>query len=223
MTNPRTHYPYIAVIGDIKDSKKLEDRKTSQIQFAEVLEGLNQTYQKDLAAKFTISMGDSFQVLLKSGDSLMDMLFSLELDLMPMEIRIGIGLGSVDTEVDPENSLVIDGSCYHRARAMIESIEKSEKQYAQSKSNILLSTGNEIPCQEQVINTIFALETALKTGWTQRQKQIIHAYLANGRNQYATAKALDIGQSSVNKALNSTNFYTFDHSLTTLQDLIDQL
>ncbi len=223
MTNPRTHYPYIAVIGDIKDSKKLEDRKTSQIQFAEVLEGLNQTYQKDLAAKFTISMGDSFQVLLKSGDSLMDMLFKLELELMPMEIRVGIGLGSVDTEVDPENSLVIDGSCYHRARAMIESIEKSEKQYAQSKSNILLSTGDEIPCQEQVINTIFALETALKTEWTQRQKQIIHAYLANGRNQYATAKALDIGQSSVNKTLNSTNFYTFDHSLTTLQDLIDQL
>ncbi|AYW50399.1 hypothetical protein C7H83_07980 [Tetragenococcus halophilus] len=223
MTSSRSNYPYIAVIGDIKDSRKIKDRKNSQTHFAKVLERLNQIYQKDLAAKFTISMGDSFQVLLKNSDYLMDMLFTLELDLMPMEVRIGIGLGDVETEVDPENSLVIDGSCYHRARAMIESIEKSEKQYAQSKSNILLSTGGEIPYQEQVINTIFALETALKTGWTQRQKQIVRAYLANGRNQYAAAKALDIGQSSVNKTLNSTNFYTFDHSLATLQDLIDQL
>lgn len=223
MVNDVTRYPYIAIIGDIKDSRKLKQRKASQLRFNEVLGWLNQTYQEDLAAKFTISMGDSFQGLLKDKNHLISMLFELELNLAPMELRMGIGLGDVETEINSDNSLLNDGSCYHRARAMIELIEKSEKQYAQSSSNILLAAGSQVPHYEKLINTIFALETALKTKWTERQKEIIRIYLANGKNQYRTAKVLDIGQSSVNKALNSTDFYTFSHSLSTIQDTINQL
>lgn len=218
-----TNYPYIAIIGDIKDSRKMKQRKASQLHFTEVLERLNQTYQKDLAAKFTISMGDSFQGLLKDKSHLINILFELELSIAPIELRMGIGLGEVETEINPENSLLNDGSCYHRARAMIELIEKSEKQYAQSSSNILLAADSQDAHYEELINTVFALETALKTKWTERQKEIIRMYLANGKNQYRTAKALDIGQSSVNKALNSTDFYTFSHSLNTIQDAINQL
>lgn len=38
-----------------------------------------------------------------------------------------------------------------------------------------------------------------------------------------TAEALNIGQSSVNKALNSAEFYTFNNSLITLQNVINEL
>jgi len=219
-----TEYPYIAIIGDIKDSKKLKHRKSSQLYFSEVLDQLNQEYKQDLAAKFTVSMGDAFQGLLKDSSHLMTLLFQLELKMAPIEVRMGIGLGEVETKIHPENSLLIDGSCYHRARSMIEQIEKSEKQYAKSKSNILLSTGGgKNTHYEQLINTVFALQTSLKTNWTERQKQIIKVYLENEKNQYKSAKALDIGQSSVNKALGSTDFYTFSHSLAVVQDVLDQL
>lgn len=224
MSKAASKYPYVAIIGDIKDSRKLKHRETSQLHFAEVLEQLNQEYQKDLAAKFTISMGDAFQGLLKDTSHLLSILFQIELKLAPMEVRMGVGLGDVETQINPDNSLVNDGSCYHRARAMIEQIEKSEKQYTQSKSNILLSTGGgkNVHC-EQLINTIFSLQTSLKTSWTQRQKQIIQVYLENENNQYASAKELGIGQSSVNKALSSTSFYSFSHSLDTVQDILNQL
>lgn len=218
-----TRYPYIAIIGDIKDSRKLEHRKTSQQKFTRTLEQLNQVYQKDLAAQFTISMGDAFQGLLKDASHLMVMLFELELNLAPIELRIGIGLGDIETQLNSENSLLNDGSCYHRARAMIEQIEKSEKQYEQASSNILLSTGGQAVHYEKLINTVFSLESAIKMKWTERQKEIIRVYLANGKNQYATAEALNIGQSSINKALNSADFYTFNHSLITLQDVINEL
>ncbi|MDN6639918.1 MAG: SatD family protein [Tetragenococcus sp.] len=223
MVNDETRYPYIAIIGDIKDSRKLKQRETSQIRFTEALDQLNQTYQKDLAAKFTISMGDSFQGLLKNKNPLINMLFELELNLAPIELRMGVGLGDVETEIDPDNSLLNDGTCYHRARAMIELTEQNEKQYGQSRSNILLAMDGEDAYYEELINTVFALETALKTKWTKRQKEIIRTYLANEKNQYKTAKALDIGQSSVNKALKSADFYTFNHSLSTIQDVINQL
>jgi len=223
MSTVATHFPYIAVIGDIKDSRNLENRKASQQKFSGTLEKLNQEYQKDLAAKFTVSMGDAFQGLLKDASHLMVMLLELELNLAPIELRIGIGLGNIETQLNSENSLLNDGSCYHRARAMIEWIEKSEKQYEQPSSNILLSTGGEAVHYEKLINAIFSLESAIKRKWTERQKEIVRIYLANEKNQYATAKALNIGQSSVNKALNSTDFYTFNHSLITLQDVINEL
>lgn len=223
MVTAATYYPYIAIIGDIKDSRKLEHRGKTQQKFTRTLERLNQVYQKDLAAKFTVSMGDAFQGLLKDASHLMVMLFELELDLAPIELRIGIGLGDIETEINPENSLLNDGSCYHRARAMIEWIEKSEKQYEQRHSNILLSTGGQAVHYEKLINTIFSLESVIKTKWTERQKEIIRTYLANEKNQYMTAKALNIGQSSVNKALKSTDFYTFNHSLDTLQNVLNEL
>ncbi len=223
MSTATTYYPYIAVIGDIKDSRNLGHRKANQQKFTKTLARLNHVYQKDIAAQFTVSMGDAFQGLLKDASHLMVMLFELELSLAPIELRIGIGLGDIETELNTESSLLNDGSSYHRARAMIEQIERSEKQYEQCYSNILLSTGGQAVHYEKLINTIFSLESVIKTKWTERQKEIIRTYLANEKNQYMTAEALNIGQSSVNKALNSAEFYTFNNSLITLQNVINEL
>lgn len=218
-----TEFLYVAIIGDIKKSRSLSERKDFQEHFFNVLNDINKNYQADLAAPFTIAMGDAFQGLLAEKKHLLEILWQLEEELLPVELRMGIGLGNLSTQLHPENSLLNDGSCYHRARLMIEMIEESEQQYTKNKSKVLLSTGGELPEYEKLINTVFSLQTVIKKKWTKRQKEIILAYLKNQKNQYQTAHALSITQSSVNKALNKADFYNFEYSQRTLQEVIDKL
>ncbi len=53
----------------------------------------------------------------------------------------------------------------------------------------------------------------MKSKWSARQKEIMYAYFTHGENQYKTAEELGIGQSSVNKALNTAKYYTYKTAL----------
>lgn len=209
---------YIAIIGDIHDSRLIENREETQKQLLESLKQVNKKYQKELASKFSISMGDSFQGLLDLNAPFMEIILDIELALLPVEIRFGIGIGEIATAIDSKNSQLNDGPAYHRARRTIEWIEQSEQQYATRKTNILLLSEQNETKSDRLINAIFALNTAIKSKWSDRQKEIIKAYLENNENQYDTAHALDIGQSSVSKSLKSTNFYTYKAAIEDVQN-----
>lgn len=212
---------YIAIIGDIYDSRLIDDREDIQKKLLEVLSFINKKYQSNLAAEFSISMGDSFQGLLKITAPFTQIILDIELELFPIELRFGIGIGEISTSIDLKNSQLNDGPAYHHAREAIERIERSEQQYATRKTNILLSQQNKTAVGE-LINVIFALNTAIKSKWSNRQKEIIKFYLNNNENQYDTAHALNIGQSSVSKALKSTNFYTYKSALEDIQAYINR-
>ena len=55
---------YIAIIGDIKNSRKIDNRKEVQTKLNGVLDEINQTYCEEIAAGFLITLGDEFQGLL---------------------------------------------------------------------------------------------------------------------------------------------------------------
>jgi len=212
---------YIAIIGDIYDSRLLEDREEVQKKLLNLLDTMNKKYEKNWVSKSSISMGDSFQGLLKTSSPFLQIIFDIELALFPVELRFGIGLGEITTAIDPSNSQLNDGPAYHHARQAIEIIEQSEQQYATRKTNIFLSDQKERK-EVELINAIFALNTAIKSKWSNRQRDIIKSYLNNNENQYETAHALGIGQSSVSKALKSTDFYTFKSSMIDLQTYINR-
>ena len=51
---------YIALIGDIIKSKKIQDRAQAQQQLLQLMKELNQQYQKYLISPFTVTAGDEF-------------------------------------------------------------------------------------------------------------------------------------------------------------------
>ena len=55
---------YVAIIGDIIDSKKIKNRNEVQQKLKHVLSKINQSYDDIIAANFIISLGDEFQGLL---------------------------------------------------------------------------------------------------------------------------------------------------------------
>ena len=214
--------PYATIIGDIKDSRKLTNRKEVQEQFRLILKNINEKYADDIASQFIITLGDSFQGLLKNKQAIMDIIFEIELALAPIELRFGIGLGDVSTTIHLENSMEMDGTAYHRARQMVETIEVNETKYANSETNMMICSGVDYQQTDSILNAVLSLATALKSKWTDRQKEVMFAYFTNGENQYKTAEALEIGQSSVNKALNTAKYYTYKAALTDISRFLSQ-
>ncbi|NLY37205.1 MAG: hypothetical protein GX046_08235 [Tissierellia bacterium] len=213
MKNYYEYTDYTVIIGDIIDSKEIEDRKNAQTKFKKILADINEKYSEDIASKFTIVLGDEFQGLLKNRNNIIKIIFEIEMAMAPIALRFGVGIGEVSTDINYEYSSEIDGPAYHRARAMMENLQSSKSQYSKRQANILISSqvGNaEI---DKLLNSILSVCTALKSKWTLRQTEIIGVYLKSEENQYKAAEKLEIGQSSVNKALNSANFYTYKSAM----------
>lgn len=208
---------YVAVIGDIINSKELKNRDEVQEKLKKILLKINKEYEDNIASNFTITLGDEFQGLLKNRNSVIKAVSEIEMALMPVNIRFGIGIGEINTRINLLNTSEIDGTAYHRARKMLTEIENKETQYTESISNIMICSGEEKDTLDELFNSIFSVCTALKSKWTDRQKEIIFAYLSNDKNQYKTAEALQIGQSSVNKSLNKSKFYTYKNALETIE------
>lgn len=204
---------YVAIIGDIVGSRKLADRNIIQQKLKKVLGDINDKYSEDIASKFTITLGDEFQGLLKNRNSIMKIICDIEMAMTSIQIRFGIGIGTISTELNFNNSSEIDGPVYHRARKMIKEVEEKESQYAESYSNVLICSGEDNLEIDELINSILSVCTALKSKWTERQKEIIYAYLTNDENQYKAANILNIGQPSVNKALRIAKFYTYKSAM----------
>ncbi|MGB4438298.1 MAG: SatD family protein, partial [Sedimentibacter sp.] len=57
--------PYIAIIGDIVNSKKIDNRNDVQIKLKSLLKRIDEKYTDDIASDFMITLGDEFQGLLK--------------------------------------------------------------------------------------------------------------------------------------------------------------
>lgn len=213
---------YIAIIGDIVDSKKIADRKQVQRELNALLDRINRTYKSDIAAKFTITLGDEFQGLLKGSKNIIGIIQEVELQMLSFEIRLGIGIGEVSTDIDFEHSFQIDGSAYHRARQMIKQLQKKKVSYTTQKSNIMLCSKPSDWKTDELINSVFSLCYVLKSKWSERQKQVITAFLSSNQNQYKAAEKLGIQQSSVNKSLHISEFYSYLSALQSIQNYLEE-
>lgn len=213
---------YTAIIGDIIDSKKSDDRNTIQKKMKEVLEHINKQYQGFIASKFMITLGDEFQGLLKDRSMIMTIITEIEMLMFPVEIRFGVGIGDITTDINFNNSIEIDGPAYNRARDMINTLQKKKSQYEEVYSNIMLCTGEENKEIDYLMNSVLSVCSTLKRNWSKRQVEIITEFIKCGENQYKAAEILKITQSSVSKALRNSNYYTYRAAIKNIDNFLSK-
>lgn len=209
---------YIAIIGDIIGSKNIEERNNFQKKFKAVLEDVNKRYKDSIASKFMITLGDEFQGLLGRSDNLFDIIFDIEKAMKPVEFRFGVGIGHIDTDINPDIPLGSDGSAYHYARKMIDKLKLKERKYKNSPTNILIFTDREDT--NVLLESILELTYAIKSKWTDRQIEIIEIYKNNDENQYKAAEKLGVKQSTVNKAIKASMFYQYDKGIESIKQYL---
>ena len=212
---------YVAIIADIMHSRELEKRAEIQVKLQMTLDAINKRYAKDIASKFTITLGDEFQGVLQAGLPTMKIIETIQSEMSPIQFRFGIGVGRITTEINAEISLGADGPAYHLARDGINEVKNLESKKTEPKTNILIGIEGD-PDTEKTLNTIFTLLWAVKSTWTERQHQIVALYQELQGTQREVADQLGIGQSSVQKSLSNAHFFTYRDTLAFLAGEINK-
>ncbi|NLA71847.1 MAG: hypothetical protein GX850_05460 [Clostridiaceae bacterium] len=220
----RLHYnPYIALIGDMKDSKTIKNRDAVQEKLKSVLFKINSKYLENIASKLTITLGDEFQGLLYSGANIMSIIGEVERTMYPVRIRFGIGVGEISTDIDPELAIGADGSCYHKAREAIEFLKQNERRNQAIEADIRLGVEDGQQTAEDLVNTVLSLMAVIKHSWSDRQRQTIWDMLEHQDSQTNAAQRLGITQSSVQKNLANGNYYSYQEALSSVKAILSEI
>lgn len=193
----------LAVIGDIIGSRNIEDRKEIQEKLNEILGDVNIGYKKYIVSKWTITLGDEFQVLIKPNLEIFKMLDYIAYKMDPIKIRFGIGLGEIYTDINYNKSIGADGPAYWNAREAIKFIYDNNN-YGNSKISFKSNNKN-----DEIINNLIYYTDWMKENWTDTQKEILYTLLENNIysenfKQKSLASRLDISESAMSKRVRSS-------------------
>lgn len=154
---------YAAVIFDIIDSRRYNDRYDVQHILMESISYLNLVYDYAIKKAVVSSAGDEFQGLFKDLQTAFLYIRKLQLLIYPIKIRCGIGYGEIKYDNEKWSSVSIDGDAYYLARDAINSIQKRKSNVicfnTNSKYdkylNVLCVSGNNIKLkQSQMVRLI---------------------------------------------------------------------
>lgn len=212
---------YIAVIGDLQQSRKLQSRDDVQKRLKGLLREINQGYGQELASCFSVTLGDEFQGLLKKPEKLLEILFLIKFRLYPVKARFGVGFGDITTDIDPRQSIGADGPAYHAARNMINEVKRQEGGKKALKGDIRLGRSVPDECLD-ALSAGLALMHHLETGWTDKQRENISDSLLKGLNQSEIAQERGLYQSTIHRSLVSAGYYEFEGAFHDFQRLLNR-
>ena len=112
---------YLVIIGDVVDSRSIEDRGGFQVRLRKALDGRNAEQPADtLASPYTLTLGDEFQVVrMRAAGTFLDLIRLAEA-VRPTLLRSALGIGDIVTAINPAQAIGMDGSAFHIARAGID-------------------------------------------------------------------------------------------------------
>jgi predicted DNA-binding protein YlxM (UPF0122 family) len=199
---------YIVIIGDIIGSKEISNRKSIQKLFADVLQEPSKIYTKTIISPLTLTIGDEFQAVLSNAENLFQMMAFIEHKMRKISLRYGLGIGEIDTEINRQSAIGMDGPAFHFARQAVEIARKEEKIYhfkcknksAEDRINILMNW----------------LDLYLKK-WTDQKKEILY-YQQKKMTQKEIARQMGMTQPAVSQNIKGKAFSL----ITETQKLVEQ-
>src|SRR2546423_3236020 len=118
---------YIALIGDAAASRALPPRHRGRLQQAlrGAIPQFNRRWRTSLAARFAVTLGDEFQVLLTTARPVWEILHEVHFRFPDVAWVVACGLGAVATRLEPRiTAPEVDGPCFHAARAALDQAKR---------------------------------------------------------------------------------------------------
>jgi len=190
----------IVLIGDIVSSRNIPNRQAIQEKLGQVLIKRNGE-NKHLMSPYTITLGDEFQAVLNRADQLFCDIISILTALYPLKIRFSIGIGDIQTEVNRDQAIGMDGTAFHNARTGLSKLKESPW--------IFTIVGPDIVSQKLAAQTLF-LVSHISSKWKKSRFQILEGLCTNltvkqmAQNMNITDKAnknIDDGELKIIKQL----------------------
>lgn len=187
---------YLVIIGDIIKSRELSNRYKVQQEFSSAVHETQQTYGERLISPITLTIGDEFQSVMQNGRGLFKIVDDLDLKMRPIQLRYGIGIGNINTAINSEISIGMDGPAFHMARDALEVCKKNEIRYNFRYKNHDM---------EQRINILLSWIDASTKNWSDEKRNIL-SYKEKNYTQMKIAQLTEMSQPAVSQHLKSPYF-----------------
>lgn len=194
---------YIVLTGDLRSSKKMEDRNLSQEKLKGAINFVNSRFKDYLISDFRITGGDSFQGMISQLDVLVDLYFALY-GRIGNPFYLGVGVGSISTSLS-EFVQEIDGEAFHLSADALRTAKKKKRWIVMESPS-----GDDFEVAECILNLLFDVVWS----WTDRRADIILYYRENGENPQAIEQAsqkFQTGTRNIYKALKAGNYSLFKY------------
>jgi len=215
----RNQAMYCVVVGDIIDSKRIDPdtdiRKRITAALQNAFDRINTDYIGSLMTTFGMVRGDAFEGVMLTqyhAPQIVQDIIKAAYSIEKTKVRISVVLGPLTVTSDDRN--VTDGPAFHTAFANLEKLKMC-------KSTHWLQVSFDIGSLAQsLVDSHFALMTALTEGWTDRQREIVWATEKHGGRQKVVGKLLGIPVSVVSKQLKAANYEAYRRAWEGLTDYL---
>ena len=208
---------YYAIIGDIKRSKKIENRCEIQEKLKKILDNVNSIYNNDISAKFLITLGDELTA------PILEIIKYIQREIYPIKLRFGVGIGNVSTLINHEAAIGADGPAFYAAREMIEFLREQEKKLKKQAADIQISVYEKKCFETEEINAMFSLLKIIEDSWTEKQRYTIWDMMIHQGSQKMCAERMDITQSTVARRLADGKYIIYQRTMEVIDEAIRRL
>lgn len=206
---------YIAIIGDIIDSRHLGERGAVQQELEGALVGINFEYSSTIKAEFLITLGDEFQGLMVPSSAIFTVVSQVLEQMHPVKIRFGLGYGRVTTPMK-ETAIGMDGPAFYAARQALDTLKGSKEPGARLEGASL------DPSLLKAVNALLDSIFVIRQFWSDKFKAAL-PFLRRGLTQVEVAEILEISQATVSWMLYRARWRQVKAIENSLQSLLDAL
>lgn len=185
---------YLVLIGDVIGSKQLPARAQFQRRLKSALQRLNGR-RKNLISPYTLTLGDEFQAVYRDTSGVFADIFTLLSGIAPVQARFALAVGEIVTPINSTQSIGMDGSAFHFARARLEKLK--------GQGRLLGIQDSDDPRWRLPVSTLAVL-SGLMEGWRQKRLQLFAGMLA-GAGVGDLARQTRITPRAVNKNIRAAD------------------
>ena len=185
---------YLVLIGDVIGSKQLPARAQFQRRLKSALQRLNGR-RKNLISPYTLTLGDEFQAVYRDTSGVFADIFTLLSGIAPVQARFALAVGEIVTPINSTQSIGMDGSAFHLARARLEKLK--------GQGRLLGIPDSDDPRWRLPVSTLAVL-SGLMEGWRQKRLQLFAGMLA-GAGVGDLARQTRITPRAVNKNIRAAD------------------
>ena len=193
---------FTVITADVTDSRHQE------ALVAEKKQRLATLTTPEMVTPFTFSRGDEIQAVCAGYLSAPSLLRQVRFLFLPLQLRIGIGLGTITSGFGAESSWLMNGPAFHHARQALDEVKQDR--HWQTR---LVSGDQQF---DQTVNAFLALYDTIQVRWTQEQWDGVMAYEAAGTYREAATR-LGVALQNVEKRCRAAHWWVIQQAEEALQ------
>lgn len=178
---------FLVLIGDIEGSQLVKDRNREALQeiLSDELQAVNVKYKEGIVSPYTITLGDEFQAVFDRADTVFVQMLKIMSAIYPIGVRFSLSVGDIDTPINTDQAIGMDGPAFHKARHGVELLKEN---------GYIFNIGFEEDSAElRIINNSLQLLSGEIRGWNKRRLIILHM-IKEGYNYKEISEALEISK-----------------------------